>query len=59
MIKDSLDLLARDSREPRQKFLHRSATFNVLEECFHRNAGVFKQPGTTDFARNSFHGGTL
>jgi hypothetical protein len=38
MFQDAAGLLCSDARKPFQKFLHRRAAFNVLEQRGHRDA---------------------
>ena len=59
VLENSIDLCALDSREPFQKLLDSSATFDVFEECFHRDASVLEKPSAADFSGNPLYGGAL
>ena len=55
----SIDLRALDSREPVQKLVDGSATFDVFEERLHRDASVLKKPSTADFSGSPLDRGAL
>jgi hypothetical protein len=52
ILENSIDLGALDSREPFQKLLDRSATFDVFEERFHRDASVLEKPSAGSETNN-------
>ncbi|HEY2019412.1 MAG TPA: hypothetical protein VGH38_38150, partial [Bryobacteraceae bacterium] len=58
-LQHGIDLRPRDARKPFQELLHGGASFNVLEERFHRDTRTFEKPGAADFFGNPLHGGTL
>lgn len=59
VLKNCLDLLELDAREPFQKFLDRRTAFNILKQRFHRDASCFKQPGAADLSSNAFNSRAL
>jgi hypothetical protein len=59
MAQNSRDLLARDAGKPFQKIIHPRAIFEVLKQRLNRNTGIFEQPHTADFPRNSLNRRTL
>ena len=56
MLKDFLDLLARGTRKPLKKLVHRSTPFEVLEKGAHRHLRSPKNPRAADFLRIALHG---
>lgn len=54
VLENSLDLLARDAREPFQEIVDPCAAFKIFEERFDRNARAFEQPLAAHFAGNAF-----
>jgi hypothetical protein len=58
-LENSNDLCALNSREPFQKLLDRGATFDVFEECFHRDASVLEKPSAADLSGNPLYSRAL
>lgn len=50
VLENSVDLRSHDTRGPVQKLVDGSATFDVFEERFHRDASVLEKPSTADFS---------
>jgi hypothetical protein len=48
VLKDGLNLFARDAGKPLQKFLHSRSAFQIDEQGGHRNARSSKDPGAAD-----------
>jgi hypothetical protein len=59
VLENCIGLGALNSREPFQKLLDCSATFDVFEERFHRDASVLEKPSAADFSGNPLYSGTL
>jgi hypothetical protein len=59
VLENCIGLGALNSREPFQKLLDRSATFNVFEERFHRDASVLEKPSAADLSGNPLYSGAL
>jgi hypothetical protein len=55
MFQDGTGLLLGDTREPFQKFLHRRAAFNILEQRGHGDARAAKHPRTADTISVAFN----
>lgn len=52
MPQNGFGLIASHAREPCQEIIEPGTVFQILEECLHRNARPFENPGAAHFARN-------
>ena len=55
MFQDAAGLLCGNTRKPFQKFLHRRAAFNILEQRGHRDARAAKHPCAADTISVTFN----
>jgi hypothetical protein len=59
VFENCIGLEAVNSREPFQKILDRSATFDVFEERFHRDTSVLEKPSAADLSGNPLYSRAL
>jgi hypothetical protein len=55
VFQDAAGLFCGDARKPFQKFLHRRATFNILEQRGHRDTRAAKHPCAADTISVAFN----
>lgn len=59
VFKNGIDLLSRDTWEPREKIVHACPALEVFEQRFHGNARTAKYPGSAHLARFTLDSRTL